>query len=174
MTLCYLVVGLLLVVGAIIFNEMNRLALHTIIYRLDFRHWPVSLGIAFWLFFVWLIIDTISYGDTGSVSADVAVSQKQFRKRTKGVQRIVLVVCFYFLAASFISFRELGLRLYFSFLMPFYFEPMTLFFYDCTLTKRLLLPPLMAATAICFLLYLNRHFKKEERNDTSNTEKSDF
>jgi len=53
----WLIIGGLVLIGIVFMCEMNRITLHHILYRMDFRHWPINLGIVFWLLFACIFID---------------------------------------------------------------------------------------------------------------------
>ena len=160
----WLVIGGLVLVNVFIWYEVNRITLHHILYRLDFRHWPVNLGMVFWLLFVWLVMDLAIFREQRTVSTQTTSASQKFRSVAIVIKFFIFVSVPCLLLTSFFTWREMWRWIYFSILMPFYFEPMTMFFYDATMTKRLAVPPLTAVVAIGFLLYLNHISKKRDQS----------
>ena len=165
----FTIVALLLVVDMFVFNGgMNRITFHYLLYWIDFRHWPISIGVAIWLLFFWLLVDNIQFRkksvpDTACLTNTTKPVTGNIR--TIYIKRALLIGCGYFMVTTLVSIDVLWLWFYFSVLIPWYFEPMTMFFYDGTLTGRLFFPPATAAAVIVFLLYINRIYKSGKNHE---------
>ena len=147
-------------VAMFFFGDLDRITVHHILHYIDFRHWPLSFGIALWLLFAWLALDAAIFHYQPGISLKSTKTQR-FR-RIRVVQWFVFIGILLFLANTFFAWQMIWRWFYFSILISYYFEPMAMFFYDGTITFRLIFPPLTGAAAIGYLLYLNHKFKKRD------------
>ena len=141
-------------------GDLDRFTVHFILYQIDFHHWPLSLGIALWLLFAWLVLDAVTFHCQPVTSRETAKTLQSFRLGIHIAKWFAFIGIPFFLTFAFFSWQRIWQWFYFALLMQYYIEPMALFFYDGTVTIRLIFPPLTGVTVIGFLLCLNHIFKK--------------
>ena len=147
-----IVFGLALILGAdILLRNVNRITIHGILYVFDYRFWQIGLGYACWLLPIWLVFDAV-----------FRRGEREFTRIFVSVMHGLFGVAFCLvLGYTAYTYPGFGRRFYDEVLLGCFFTPMSLFFYDGTLTPRLAVPPLTAVTGIAFLLFLNARFKRK-------------
>ncbi|MGL6193707.1 MAG: hypothetical protein ACRC2T_02655 [Thermoguttaceae bacterium] len=161
-----LVIGVT-ILGTVFFaDEISRIRLHHLIYRLDFRYWPDKLGTALWLFFAVIMCELC-------VRKNLPVTRfcKWISILLAFVEIILVALGIYCITTTIIPLPTLMQWLYYNCIVPYFHEPMSQFIYNGTITNNLIVAPAIALFLIITLAFIGIRVKKRKANHDANTDR---